>query len=122
MYRVASVVIVMALAGNPAAKLACDVWCQTESHRSGAADVACHDGHRGSGQAIQATTDNCSSVIALAPFLTKAAYRALPTAGGLPVAESTSMARPGLYHPGRTFLLLEGPDPPAGTAVTILRV
>ena len=122
MFRAASVLIVMALAGSPTAKLACDVWCQTESHSRGPADAACQGTHDGSGQTIQATTNTCASATALGPFLLGVAYRVLPTAAGPSVAAAISDSLLDLHHDDGACLLRGDPDPPPAHTITVLRL
>jgi hypothetical protein len=73
MFRAATLLIVLALAGAPAASLACDLWCTSamspEFHRI----VGCHNGFSGrTGNAVTAASAECHDAVASTPFLAEA--------------------------------------------------
>ena len=114
--------IVVALTGGPNAHIACDVWCQPESHSNSAPAVFCHGAHHENGQEIQSTTDACARATALSPFVTEATYKASTTAYELAVVTAVSASLRDLHHDAGAFLSREDPSPPPGTTATVLRI
>jgi hypothetical protein len=113
--------IVMTLAGSPAAKVACDVWCQAKGQRSDAA-ATCHHTDDRSGRTIQAAADNCLSSIAAVPFVTQAAYKTPLPGVGNSASFVVLAALLGLHHVDGATLQRGDSGPPCGSSVTILRV
>jgi len=122
MFRVPTVLIVMALTGSPTAHVVCDVWCQAESHSNGVADGLCQDAHHQSGPDIQSPTETCARATTLSPFVTRATYKAAATAYELAVATAVSASLRDLHHDAGAFPSREDPRPPPGTSVAVLRI
>lgn len=122
MFRLPTVLIVMALTGGPNAHVVCDVWCQAESHSNGVADVLCHGAHHQSGQDIQSIPDTCARTTALSPFVTEATYKAVATPYELAVVAAVSASLRDLRHDDGAFLLRGDAGPPLGINVTVLRI
>ena len=122
MFRLPTVLIVMALTGSPNAHVVCDLWCQAESHSNGVADGLCQGAHHQSGQDIQSPTDTCARATTLSPFVTGATYKAAATAYKLAVVTAVSASLRDLHHDAGAFLSREDPSPPPGTTATVLRI
>ena len=123
MFRMAIVQIVMALTGSPTAQLACDAWCQAESHSNGVPDGLCQSAHHRSRQDILSPTETCAArATALSPFVTAATYKAAATAYELAVVTAASASLRDLHHDAGAFLSREDPSPPPGATVTVLRI
>jgi len=122
MFRTLTVLIVMTLAGSPAVKLVCDVWCQAKAHSSDAAAATCHDTHDPGGQTIRAAADGCASSIVVAPFVTEAAFKTLPPAAGCAASFVACAPLLDLQHADGATLLRGDSGPPRGSTITVLRI
>ncbi|MBI4887249.1 MAG: hypothetical protein HY824_09155 [Acidobacteria bacterium] len=122
MFRLPTLLILMALTGGPDARFVCDAWCQSESDSNGVAGVLCHGVYHQSEQDIQSAADTCVGAAALSPFVTEPTYKAVATGCELAVATAVSASLRDLRHDDGAFLLRGNAGLPLAISVTILRI
>lgn len=118
MFRVASALIVMALAASPTAKVICDLACAAKPTSTG--HHACHEARDESGPAVAVTPVSCARIAAVAPFTPGSAYRVAPAASVsvvLAVADDVH----GRGNPGRLPARVDT-GPPTDRTVAVLRI
>jgi hypothetical protein len=120
MLRTASLLIVMAIAGGPTAKVVCDLSCLAESTRTD--HPACHEAaHQTDGPVLAAAQEICSRVADLGPFMARNAYSGSPPAAQAVVPAGFSAAT----HDARRmvgFSIRVDTGPPPARRITVLRI
>jgi hypothetical protein len=120
MFRASTFVIVLALAGAPAASLARDLWCTSAAAQEHRRMVGCHSEPAGAagGQTIAAVGMECQAAISGTPFVIELRSQVaaqsiafLPAAPPMPKGEPTP-ARAQVFN---------GPAP-GGSQPTVLRI
>lgn len=120
MFRVATVLIVMAVAASPTAKVVCDLTCLAGSESGGPGRPVCHHAHDEGGPAVKAHPELCARVAAVAPFTPESAYRVAPAAWAPVVVAAAEH----VHERASDGLLPTRVDtgPPADSHVAVLRI
>lgn len=121
MFRVVTALLVMAIVASPAAQFLCDVRCESVSHAHCADSTGCHDSHRYE-QTLQPVTPTCERLGVADSFLTETSYRALVSVNPPGTGAAASASSFDLHDTSEPLLSAVAGLPPAGRAVTILRI
>jgi hypothetical protein len=121
MFRVASLLIVMALAASPTAKVICDLTCLAASESGSPGHPACHHAPDDGEPAVKALPEPCARVVTVTPFTPESAYRVAPAA---PVPVVVAVAEHVHERCSDAGLLLTRVDtgPPTDSHVAVLRI
>lgn len=123
MFRVASILIVMALATSPTAKVVCDVTCLAESIPISSAPAGCHGAQQQGGPALKAVPDPCERVAAVGLFIPQGTYKVVRIgSGSILVAAVTESLRDLRRGDGACLLRVDSGPPPLGRTLTVLRI
>jgi len=120
MFRATSLLIVMAFAASPTAKVVCDLTCVTD----GTPDHAsCHEAADDDRRpALTALPEACDRVAVPAPFVSRVIYKVLPAALSPVVPAAAIATAHDLVRERRTSSVRVDTGPLLARAITVLRI